>query len=457
MQNRTLALLRNRLMRWTTRADAGLESLEARQMLSIELPEGASMVTWGGDQVASVTGSYILTYEGRLGSEQAELLAREAATRLGVQVESVRSLGRGGWAELKTTGVVTAEAASRVAREIGPIVGIEPNSLKKLQRSPDDPQFGSQWGLANNGQQIPEQTGQLGAIGADINATGAWDVTIGSRNVVIAVIDSGVDLQHPDLAANIWVNPGEVAGNGLDDDGNGFVDDVNGWDFGSSDSNPDADQSPQAEVARYHGTQVASAIAAVGNNGAGVTGVSWNSQLMVLKVTGLEGGLTTAAIVEAHDYATLMKEQFGINIVVANASYKGEIDYSAFSTVNLVAEQAAVANFVATGATYVTSAGNEGRDLDGVPIGLFPEAFWDLPGVITVASTDNLDNAAAFSNFGVRNVDVAAPGVNIWMATEGGGYVYGSGTSYSAAIVSGIAALVYSVKPNASGTEVREA
>ena len=446
MQNRTLALLKNWLMGRTTGADSGVETLEVRQMLSAALPADASYLDWGNSRVAAITGSYIVTFEEHLGNERAELVAREVATRLGVTVEGVSSIGRGGWAEIRTRGVVSKTVANRVVNDMSDVIGIEPNLLHETTRVPNDPQFNEQWGLRNTGQFIE---GQLGTLGADISVEEAWDVTIGDRNVVVAVIDSGVDIDHPDLAPNLWVNPGEVAGNGLDDDGNGFIDDVNGWDFGVNDNNPNDD-------IVGHGTMVASAIGAVGNNNQGATGVAWNVQIMALKIATSTGGLSSAAIIGAHDYATMMRTEHGINLVASNNSY-GLFAPEFYEDLveGLVAERQAIERFIATGATFVAAAGNNGANND-LAFTSFP-ASYNVPGIISVAATTNLDTLAGFSNYGVQKVDVAAPGQSIWMAMNGGTYGYADGTSFASPIVAGIVALIYSIKPNASAVEVREA
>ncbi|MEE9537642.1 MAG: S8 family serine peptidase, partial [Desulfobacterales bacterium] len=156
---------------------------------------------------------------------------------------------------------------------------------------PDDTHFNRLWGLHNTGQYV---NGTNGTSGADIDALDAWDVTTGSSDVVVAVVDSGVDVNHPDLAANIWTNPGEIPDNGTDDDGNGYIDDVNGWDFYIGDNDPrDADG---------HGTHVAGTIAAVGNNAAGVAGVSWSAKIMALRFLDAWGSGTTVNAIAAIEY-----------------------------------------------------------------------------------------------------------------------------------------------------------
>ena len=165
----------------------------------------------------------------------------------------------------------------------------EPNYLLSIDATPNDPQLGELWGLHNTGQ-----TG--GTPGADIDAIQAWDIATGSSDIVVGVIDTGADYTHPDLAANIWVNPGEIAGNGIDDDGNGYIDDVYGWDFYNNDSDPFDDNG--------HGTHCSGTIGAVGDNAIGVVGVNWNVQIMGLKFLGAGGGGSTDGAVAAVNYAT---------------------------------------------------------------------------------------------------------------------------------------------------------
>ncbi|MDI1289227.1 MAG: S8 family serine peptidase, partial [bacterium] len=243
----------------------GLENLEARQMLSADLPEGGEWVSWGNGRVAAVADQYLVTFDNYLGNAQAEIRAREVATRLGVVAENVRSIGRGGWASFTTTGAVSRSAVEQLSREMDGLRWVEPDRLQEIERVPNDPRYGELWHLENTGQFV--QGSGLGTIGADVSARDAWDITIGSRDVVVAVIDTGVDVSHPDLAANIWRNPGEVAGNGIDDDGNGYTDDINGFDFGTL----SAAMTDQVG----HGTAVASVIGAVGNDGFGITGINW--------------------------------------------------------------------------------------------------------------------------------------------------------------------------------------
>lgn len=297
---------------------------------------------------------------------------------------------------------------------------------------PSDPSFATEWGLAN--------VGQYGGVpGVDINATRAWDVTTGSRSVVVAVIDSGIDLTHPDLAANLWRNPGEIAGNGLDDDRNGFVDDVHGWDFIDNDATP--------QDGFGHGTHVAGIIGAVGNNGIGVSGVAWQVSLMALRVEDNNGAGSASAALAAIKYATMMRRDHGINVVVTNNSWELPSGYSSTLADAIRAQGEA-------GITFVAAAGNHGTSNDVLP--RYPSTF-DLPNVISVAAINPTGVLAGMSDYGATTVDIAAPGTLIQSTYKGGTYGMLSGTSMAAPAVSGTVALLATVKPGITVGEVRSA
>ncbi|HMS83935.1 MAG TPA: S8 family serine peptidase [Nitrospira sp.] len=286
----------------------------------------------------------------------------------------------------------------------------EPNYLYQLHAIPNDAQFGTLWGLHNTGQAVNETAGKADA---DIDAPEAWDISTGSPNVIIAVIDTGVAYDHPDLAPNIWTNPGEIAGDGLDNDENGFVDDVHGWDFLMNDNDPmdPVDLNPGGNPG--HGTHVAGIIAGAGNNEAGVTGVMWTARLMALKAGGVNRSLSTTALVNAIRYAITKGAR------VINGSFGGSGCSLALYDVLSAANEA--------GILFVAAAGNGGDDgigddNDSTPS--FPSNFSAssvcnghqraaLTNVIAVAATDQHDQLATFSNFGPATVQVAAPGVRI--------------------------------------------
>ncbi|HET6889709.1 MAG TPA: S8 family serine peptidase, partial [Pyrinomonadaceae bacterium] len=307
----------------------------------------------------------------------------------------------------------------------------EPDYIWRKTQLPNDPRFGELYGLRNTGQ-------DFGNPDDDIDADEAWDVTTGSSNTVVAVIDGGVDINHEDLRDNIWTNPGEVANNGLDDDGNGFIDDVNGWDFHHNDKSVFDNENGDD-----HGTHVAGTIGATGNNGTGVTGVNWHVRIMSLKVLGPSGG-STSNIISGYNYVRMMRQQEGINVRVTNNSYGG----GGFSQSAFVAIQ----ELNNAGILFVASAGNEASD--NFKRAHFPSDF-KLPNIISVASTNRTDDLSSFSNFGERIVPMAAPGSQILSTTPNNTYSIFSGTSMATPHVTGAAALVLSVNPNISLQNLR--
>jgi subtilisin family serine protease len=307
----------------------------------------------------------------------------------------------------------------------------EPNFILHAATTPNDPSFPQEWGLDNTGQTVNFTTG---TADADIDAKEAWSVSTGSPNVTVAVIDTGVDLTHPDLAQNIWINQGEnCAGcrtNGIDDDGDGYVDDWRGWDFVNHDNNPTDDNG--------HGTHVSGTIAAAGNNGIGVTGVTWNSTIMPLKFLDSSGSGSTEDAISAILYARAK------GVPIMNNSWGGG-DFSQ-------ALENAIDLTDASGELFVAAAGNDFTNTDSEP---FWPSSYDTPNIISVGASDQLDHKAWFSNYGVRTVDLSAPGTNIYSTWKGSTYRFADGTSMAAPHVSGAAALVKAVFPNASGVGLK--
>ncbi len=311
------------------------------------------------------------------------------------------------------------------------VAAIEPNIVIQARLTPSDSRYSQLWALHNTGQ-----TG--GKVDADIDAPEAWGITTGSQQVVVAVIDTGVDYNHPDLRANMWVNLGEIPGDGIDNDGNGFVDDVYGYDFVNNDGSPLDDNG--------HGTHVAGTIGAVGNNDEGVTGVAWSVSIMAVKFLNANGSGFVSNAIKAINYVTMMKTQFGVNVVVANNSWGGGGYNSQMFNAILAAQEANI--------LFVAAAGNDKSDND--VRGAYP-ANYELDNVISVAATDYNDELAGFSNWGASRVHLAAPGVVIRSTIPGGGYGAYSGTSMAAPHVSGVAALLWSLNPNLSYREVKDA
>lgn len=275
------------------------------------------------------------------------------------------------------------------------VTGAQPNYIYHLEATPNDAAFYQQWGLHNTGQSV---NGSAGIVDADIDAPEAWNMVTGSGSVIIAVIDTGIDYNHPDLSGNIWRNPGEsVCFDGVDNDGNGYIDDCRGWDFLDDDNDP-ADMNG-------HGTHVAGILGAVGNNSHGVAGVNWSSQLMALRAGGITGTFTTATIVAAIDYAV----SNGARVI--NASFGGAIyDQLQYEAIKAAAD---------SGVLFVAAAGNEGMNTDSEPH--YPSGYY-LPNIISVAATDQSDQLAGFSNYGPTSVDVGAPGTSIFSTVPLLGY-----------------------------------
>ncbi|UCF91636.1 MAG: S8 family serine peptidase, partial [Desulfobacterales bacterium] len=267
------------------------------------------------------------------------------------------------------------------------------NYVKYLDGTiPNDTQFDAQWSFNNTGQEFAP--GYTGTPDADIDAPEVWDIQTGTEEVVVAVLDTGVDYLHPDLVDNMWVNQAEFSGAaGVDDDGNGYVDDTYGIDTGQNDTDP-------MDIAG-HGTHVAGIIAAAGNNSLGMTGVNWNARIMAVKGFESDGRLYTDGELEAIEYILDMKQR-GVNIGAVNASYGG-MDFDPMQKDAIEALQDA-------GIIFVASAGNAGTDNEIYPH--YPSDY-DLDQIISVAATDWNDNLASFSNFGANAVDLGAPGVMV--------------------------------------------
>ena len=272
----------------------------------------------------------------------------------------------------------------------------------------NDPSFSNLWGLHNTGQ-------AGGTTDADIDAPEAWDLSTGSSNVIVAVIDTGVDYNHQDLNANMWTNPGETPGNGIDDDGNGYVDDYYGINAITGSGDPMDDHS--------HGTHCSGTVAAVGNNGTGVVGVCWTARIMALKFLNSSGTGSTSNAVKCVEYAI----NKGAHIM-SNSWGGGGYSQSLKNAI------AAAKN---AGIIFIAAAGNSGTNNDTSPH--YPSSY-DDDNIIAVTATDSSDNQ--WYNYGASSVDVAAPGRSIYSTILNNGYGYKSGTSMATPHVSGLAALI---------------
>jgi subtilisin family serine protease len=298
----------------------------------------------------------------------------------------------------KETGLVhaqnrtTAELIAELSRDPA-VETAEPNYLRWVTTTPpNDTYFTNLWGLQNTGQSI---NGLAGTAGDDIRFIPAWALAQqpGTNRPVVAVIDSGVDYTHPDLASNIWINTAENPTNGLDNDGNGFTNDYYGYDF--------ADNLPNPTDSGYHGTHVAGTIAALGNNALGVIGVAYQARIMALRASSDGETLPDSAVIEAIQYATMMKGR-GVNVVAINESFGG----GGSNSTEVAALQAASS----AGIIVCCAAGNSTNDNDTTLV--YP-ASYRLSNMIVVAATDQNDALAFFSDYGTNTVDLGAPGMNI--------------------------------------------
>jgi len=303
---------------------------------------------------------------------------------------------------LKSKGLSTQEMI-KILKKDPAVESVSPNYIRHIMSTfPNDPHFDELWGLHNTGQ-----TG--GTADADIDAPEAWDITRGDTEIVLADIDTGVDYTHEDLADNMWKNLGEdwvgdaPGNNGIDDDGNGYVDDYYGIDAYNNDSDPMDDHG--------HGTHTSGTMAAVGNNNTGVTGVNWQAKIMALKFLSAGGSGSDADAITCIEYVINMKTNYGVNVVAINASWGGGGYDQALKD---AIEEAGNA-----GILFCAAAGNSGTNNDTDPS--YP-ASYDSPSIVAVAATDDNDEFASWSNYGVESVDLSAPGVDILSTLPGGGY-----------------------------------
>ncbi len=294
----------------------------------------------------------------------------------------------------------------------------EPNYIYKINRIPNDEYLKYSWGLVNFGQKIA-QKGLDGIRGVDIGAEKAWNIQTGSPEIVIAIVDTGLNFSSEDLRGNLWVNEGEIPNNGLDDDGNGFVDDIHGYDFANNDGDSKDDNG--------HGSMCASVIGAKGGDGVGLVGVAWDVRMMSLKYADFLGRGTTARVVMAIDYAIEM----GADII---SNSWGGSSYS-----DILKE--AIERAHAKGVLFVASAGNVGQNNDVTSH--YPSNY-EVPNVISVGAMTNRGKLWSDSNFGVETVDITAPGEHVVGKTLAGVLKLNSGTSFAVPYVSGVAALLLS-------------
>jgi subtilisin family serine protease len=376
---------------------------------------------------ARVDGEIIVRFDAQLSADEVAVRAAVFGAQIARKLDAVDGL----YLLNAPPGAAIDSLAADFMRLPG-VAYAEPNFLMYSDATPNDPSFATLWGLHNTGQSGSDG---IGAADSDIDAPEAWNITTGSSDVVVAVIDTGIDYTHPDLAANMFRNESDCNANTLDDDGNGYADDCYGIDTANNDSNPMDDQ--------YHGTHVAGTIGAAGNNGIGVTGVNWHVRIMACKFLNSSGSGSTADAIDCLNYVRMMKDR-GVNIVATNNSWGGGPFSQALHDAILAQQQ--------RGILFIAAAGNTASNNDVVAN--YPSNY-DLPNVIAVASTTRTDALSSFSSMGRRTVHLAAPGSFIFSTMPGGAYGTLSGTSMATPHVTGVAALIKAQDPNRDWRAIR--
>lgn len=312
---------------------------------------------------------------------------------------------------------MSVEDAIDLFQQIPGVDYAEPDFIVRASIIPNDSGFGNLWGMNQSADH-------------DIDGPEGWDIFRGNPNFPIAVIDTGVQYTHPDLSANIWTNPGEIAGNGIDDDGNGYVDDVRGWDFVNNDNDPMDDNG--------HGTHCSGTIGAIGNNGIGVAGVVWNTKIVPLKFLNSSGNGSISAALGCLQYAA------GKGVKVSSNSWGGGGYSSSFFN--------AIESSKSIGHIFVAAAGNAGTNNDATPS--YPASYTN-DNVIAVASTTSSDTLSSFSQYGATSVDIGAPGSSIYSTYPTNSYATLSGTSMATPHVAGVVVSVYGQNTSWTYSQVR--
>jgi len=390
-------------------------------------------------------GELLIQFKKDITDAQLADLFQRGGLRLRKHIQTAAMKGNGQLGITLTATPLPVEETIQMLRNHPAIEFVQPNWIYTHQAVSDDPFYtdGSLWGMYG------DATSPANQYGSQAGEPWAAGYT-GSRDVYIGVIDEGIQFDHPDLEANIWTNPGEIPGNGIDDDGNGYVDDVHGWNALNDNGNiydPANDD---------HGTHVAGTIGAAGQNGLGVAGVNWNVTIISGKFLGPNGG-TTADAIQAIDYMTDLKIKKGVNIVALNNSWGGGgYDPALLGAIARAAQQQIL---------FVAAAGN--GNFFGIGYNTDNSSFYPAcyntttaagyDSVISVAAIDKNGAKAGFSNYGANTVDLGAPGVAVWSTVPNGSYASYSGTSMATPHVTGAIALYASSHPAASALDIKNA
>ena len=412
-----------------------IESLESRSMLSAATLNVAK-VLWNGNAIDAVRDEYVLRMP-QLNVATAKSIVDYACATPAIKAGwSLQTIGSG-FFKLQAPGASQASVLAWATQS--KVKSIDVNSVSRASAAPNDPLFGDagNWAFTQ------------------IDAASAWDSGTGTVSTVVALLDTGVDYTHPDLAANMWRNPNEIAGDGIDNDRNGYIDDIYGINAITHSSNPMDDNG--------HGTMCAGLLGAVGNNATGIAGANWTVKIMAIKISDSTGTTSLAAKLTGIQYVFSQKLA-GQKIAAANLSYSSSGYFqSEFDALNQLGQ---------SGVTLVAAAGNNGTNND--TSANYP-ASYAIPSMISVAATDLSDALATFpvrgqSNYGASTVDLGAPGLNVLSTRSSlastlhypplpanAQYSLGSGTSFATALVAGTAALLKSIRPLASTQLIKSA